>query len=102
MHSEGVSAAAIDLLNRVRARSVEESEAYTLGDFPTAGALLGAIHEERRKELAFEGFHRYDRIRNGLPPRDNGLPAGKWVLPIPQREIDISDGLIVQNPGYVD
>lgn len=98
----GVTLEAVSLLNRVRSRSIPTAIPYVLGDFVNSDALLTTILEERRKELAFEGFYRYDRIRSGKPPRDNGLPREKWVLPIPQREVDISEGLIVQNPGYIN
>ncbi len=96
----GVTQEAVELLNEVRMRANPQAERHAAGDFGNAGALVDAVLQERRKELAFEGFHRYDRIRTGNPPRSNGLHNDKWVLPIPQREIDISDGVIVQNAGY--
>ncbi|MFC3196659.1 RagB/SusD family nutrient uptake outer membrane protein [Parapedobacter deserti] len=100
--TKGVTGEAVSLLNQVRSRSMKDAGTYSVDDFENPTALLAVILEERRKELAFEGFYRYDRIRNGQFPRDNGLPEGKWVLPIPQREIDISNGVIVQNPGYLN
>jgi hypothetical protein len=70
-------------------------------DFANADALVERILEERKFELAFEGFYRYDLIRTGKPLHTPDLPETKKVLPIPQLEIDISDGIIKQNPGYL-
>lgn len=97
---DAVVADAVTLLNQVRSRAIPGAIPYTAADFENAEALRAAILAERRKELAFEGHHRYDRIRNGQPPRDHGLPEAKWVLPIPQREINVSKGVIQQNEGY--
>ncbi len=61
---------------------------------------LADILLERRLELAHEGHRLHDlkRLRgsaDGFNYDDNEL-----VLPIPQREVDASRGVIVQNPGY--
>jgi starch-binding outer membrane protein, SusD/RagB family len=70
---------------------------------------INRILLERRKELCFEGFRRMDLLRNNLPLRSAGLPqsavsapgADKVILPIPQREIDLSIGKVLkQNTGY--
>lgn len=98
----GLNQASIDLLNQVHQRSFQPGQApppYTMGSFSGSQALLDQILQEREWELAFEGLDRYDRIRMGKRP--NGiLPAGKYAFPIPQPEIDITGGLIKQNPGY--
>jgi starch-binding outer membrane protein, SusD/RagB family len=74
-----------------------------------ASVTLNQILTERRKELCFEGHRRMDLLRNNLPLRSVGLPQAaisapgqnKVILPIPQREIDLSIGkVLVQNPGY--
>ncbi len=62
-------------------------------------ATLANILNERRLELAFEGFFLHDIKRTqqniaSLPWNDN-----KLVFPIPQRETDANPNL-VQNPGY--
>lgn len=70
---------------------------------------LTKILNEKRKELCFEGHRRMDLLRNGLPLRSGTLPqsslsaAGlpKTIMPIPQREIDLSIGrVLIQNPTY--
>ncbi|ANQ52438.1 RagB/SusD family nutrient uptake outer membrane protein [Flammeovirga sp. MY04] len=77
----------------------------------TAGATLtkDALMLERRVELAFENHRLYDLVRFGVAEEvmgnfaeNNGFPfnATKLLLPIPQREIDTSYGLLSQNPGY--
>jgi hypothetical protein len=85
-------------LNQVRAR-------VSLGPATIGGpALLDFIYNERRKELATEGHRFFDLVRTGqaatvLGPQ--GFTAGKSeVLPIPQTEIDITEGALIQNSGY--
>lgn len=74
----------------------------------SALASVGAdvIFKERRLELAFEGHLWFDYARteraSSISDRPNQSLAAdsyKWVLPIPQREIDVNKNL-VQNTGY--
>ena len=66
--------------------------------------LLNAIWHERRVELAMEFDRYFDVIRQGRAAQIFG-PLG-WhankneVWPIPQSEIDLSVGVLTQNPGY--
>jgi len=64
---------------------------------------------ERRVELAFENQRWYDLLRFDVGygvleqfAADNGygFSATDLVLPFPQREINLSGGLLEQNPGY--
>lgn len=109
MHAEAIlagqsntsNAAAIASVNAVRARV--NLPAYT-------GSLTKQqLLDERRWELAFENHRFHDLIRFG--EADNVLSAladelgfvyspTKLLLPIPQKEIDISGGKLTQNPGY--
>ena len=63
-----------------------------------------AIYHERRVELAMEYDRYFDVIRQGRGLEVFG-PKG-WIAnknevwPIPQSEIDLSGGLLTQNPGY--
>ncbi len=93
----GITQEAVDLLNAVRSRSWPGATAFTLADFANNTDLINAIVQERKLELAFEGHRRYDLLRTG---GDLKTPETKKVLPIPQRDIDISENVIQQNPGY--
>lgn len=70
----------------------------------TGDQLLTAIYKERQLELATEGHRFFDLVRTGNAAAelgDQGFISGKSeLLPIPQSEIDITEGNIVQNPGY--
>lgn len=99
--TSGINDEAVSLLNTVRTRSLPSATPFVASDFPNADALVERILDERKFELAFEGFYRYDLIRTGKPLHTPDLPEAKKVLPIPQIEIDISDRIIKQNPGYL-
>ena len=66
--------------------------------------LRAAIYKERRAELAMEFERFFDLVRQGraaevLGPK--GFKPGKnELMPIPQNEIDLSAGVLTQNPGY--
>lgn len=94
----GVNNESVTLLNQIRVRSGINS--YDLIDFSSKQDLLDAIHHERIIEFAFEGRGRFDNIRTGRPLRNPNLSEDLKTLPIPQREIDLSEGTLVQNPGY--
>ncbi|NJO02666.1 MAG: RagB/SusD family nutrient uptake outer membrane protein [Bacteroidia bacterium] len=67
---------------------------------PLVDVDLDDIILERRLELAFEGQRIHDLKRLQLPTDGFAFDAPELVLPIPQREIDVSNGLLTQNPGY--
>lgn len=74
-----------------------------LADLPVTvagqAALLAAVLQERRVELAFEGHRFFDLRRHGVATTVLSLAANRLVFPIPQAEMDVNDNL-VQNPGY--
>lgn len=84
-------------LNRVRNRA-------NLGNAPVVDKM--AIWKERRVELAFEHDRYFDLVRQGragvvLRAHGKNFVDGKHELfPIPQAQIDLSGGLLTQNPRY--
>lgn len=105
LNENGKSAEALPYLNAVRARAREGNNAI-LPDVTTTDktALRDLILRERRSEFAMEGSRFFDLVRTGkaesvLGPL--GFKANKHEhLPIPQTEIDISQGAIKQNIGW--
>ena len=101
----GSSTLAIDALEKVRARARAGNNAILPKVTTTdKAALRTAIWNERRSELAMEFDRYFDVIRQGRASTVFG-PLG-WkankneVWPIPQSEIDLSAGILTQNPGY--
>jgi starch-binding outer membrane protein, SusD/RagB family len=85
-------------LNQVRSRVGLQPRSST------GATLLDDIATERRLELATEGVRYWDLLRTNKAVSvlgTQGFKTGKHeFLPIPQQEIDISQGAMKQNPGY--
>jgi len=96
--SGGSESKAQGYLNDVRARV--SLPAVT----STGNNLLLDIYKERQLELATEGHRFFDLVRTGQAATvlaDKGFVFGKnEYLPLPQNEIDASQGALIQNPGY--
>ncbi len=116
MHSE--ISQTVDGINKVRERvGLPDIGTYT----------LAALQNERRFELAFEGERYYDLLRwagksniaslqpifdaeNGVTTMNNGVwgqmkgvdfrPITGGFVQIPNTEIALSQGILVQNPGW--
>lgn len=100
---DGKSQMAVDLLNKIHQRAFapgQQPVKYLLSDFINTDALITQILQEKKWELAFEGLDRYDEIAAGKKPNPT-LSADKYALPIPQYDIEITNGVIKQNPGYI-
>jgi hypothetical protein len=65
----------------------------------TQAALLDAILQERRVELAFEGHRFADLRRHGKAESVLTLAAHRLLWPVPLYETDVNENL-EQNPGY--
>jgi starch-binding outer membrane protein, SusD/RagB family len=105
----GNIAAARDALNSVRARARQGAPAGTLPDVTTTdqATLRNAIRHERRIELAMEHDRFFDIVRWGISGavlqaagKTNYNESRDKLLPIPQTQIDLSKGVLTQNPGY--
>jgi hypothetical protein len=106
MHSEITQTA--DGLNAVRARA----------GLPAVGYSLDALKQERLHEFAFEGLRWFDIVRWGdvdtafdytLNVNNSGTPATyhanyrsetKGLVPIPETEMRLANGIYDQNPGW--
>lgn len=89
-------------------------------NMPTLPLTLENIKNERRFELAFEGVRYYDLLRwhdenlisenqTDVQVYDRKVPRKKTIvyrpetrgfLPIPLTEIELSEGVLTQNPGW--
>jgi hypothetical protein len=78
-------------VNRIRAR---------VGLLPLVTVTLNDILNERKLELAHEGHAVADLKRLRRSADGFAYNANKMVFPIPQREIDASNGVVKQNDGY--
>lgn len=109
----GNSAEALRYLEMIRARAREGNTAI-LPEVTTTNQqeLRHKIWQERRFELALEGYRyydimRYDKVEQGFAEdlfhalgKTSFNPAKHTLFPIPQSEIDFSDGQLQQNPGW--
>ena len=98
---------ALVYLNMVRARARGQSTSI-LPDITVTDKdqLREIIWRERRVELAMEQHRWFDLLRQGraasvMQAVGKVFVAGKHeLLPLPQSEIDISGGVLLQNPNY--
>ena len=98
MNETGGGATGVNLVNQVRARVGMSALTYT-----TQTQLRTDIKKERRAELGLEGERFFDLVRWGdavtvLGPL--GYQSRCRFYPIPQPEIDRSNGVLVQNPEW--
>lgn len=94
LRSGGSISEAQDYYSRVVKRAMGE-------DYIVSTVSLENIYKERRYEFAMEGIRYWDLVRTNqakdfLP----GWDETKKYFPIPQSEIDKSDGHLIQNPYF--
>lgn len=104
----GNTGEALDKLEMVRARARAGNDAI-LPKITTTdkNELREAIHHERRVELGMEQDRFFDLVRWGTAAaalhaagKPNFTSGRDELLPIPQVQIDLSKGKLIQNPGY--
>ncbi|MDM1294213.1 RagB/SusD family nutrient uptake outer membrane protein [Sphingobacterium sp. N143] len=95
-------------------KAIGEQEFQANYAVKSSADVLAAIHLERRHELALEGFRLYDLIRwgtytatmkafftkYGFANKGRDANDKSWPFPIPQVEIDRSNGVLIQNENY--
>ena len=93
------SNSALNYINTLRAQRISSNSALTSVD-------IDDIMDERRRELYGEGHRAFDVWRTGGTVTRGTLEYGVgtnemyMVLPLPTSEMEVSNGLLVQNPGY--
>jgi hypothetical protein len=105
LNENGKTSEALTYLNSIRERARAGDNSLLPDITETDKSLLrDIIFNERRHELAMEGHRYWDLLRTGRAPivlGPLGFMQGKHeLLPIPQSEIDITEGSIVQNNGW--
>lgn len=96
---------AITLLNKVRGRAGLKALDQT--DLPDKESFKKAVIKERRYEFAFENHRWFDLTRTNsaieaIKDSDRKLTISDYqlVYPIPQKQIDVAPGIMIQNPNY--
>ncbi len=74
--------------------------ALSLSDVPDDPTYAQAVSDENRAEFNFEGHRYFDLARTGQIANVLGVPASNSVYPIPLVQINATNGVVVQNPGY--
>ncbi len=95
---------------RERARKADGTVRKTPADFTPAGVgsrenFRQIIYDERVRELAEEGHIWFDWLRTGrmeaeVKKQKRRYDPRNYLFPIPQSQIDITEGVLTQNPGY--
>jgi len=107
-------ARALEQLNKCKAQANKMGTITTLYNAGGYGYMRDQIWKERRIELAYEWDRFFDLVRQKraaeiiqsfgstlISTRGYYFRKGvNEIFPIPQREIDISNGVVEQNPGY--
>lgn len=101
----GDGATAADMLELIRARARRGAPAGTLPPiaFVDQAQMRTAIKNERRWEFAMEGYRFYDLVRwnDALTELGSlGYSNRARYYPIPQKAIDLSGGVLLQNPEW--
>ena len=100
--NDGATAAAMLELVRARARGGNNTVLPPVA-FVSKDQMRQAIKDERRWEFAMEGYRFYDLVRWGDAEAQLGSLGYTnrcRYYPIPQKALDLSDGVLTQNPEW--
>ena len=109
MHVEAILAGAQQTSATAALNSFQQVRNRAGFTTPVTSVSKQELLTERRVELAFENQRFFDLVRFGAAQKVlssfsdvNGysFSSTDLLLPIPQREINLSNGLMSQNPGY--
>lgn len=109
MHVEAIMAGANETSNGAALASFQRVRNRAGLTTPVNSVTKDELLLERRVELAFENHRLFDLIRFGKAEsilsafsaaHGYNYTSSDLLLPIPQNEINISHGLMKQNPGY--
>lgn len=112
LNENNKQAEALEYLNQVRTRARNSSPVPLPGLLPNVNImdqsqLRERVYRERRVELAMEQHRWFDLIRWGRAAsvmqavgKTSFVEGKNELLPIPQAEIDLTGGAILQNNGY--
>ncbi len=97
--AKGLSTEGINAINEIRLK--RNLTAFVMSDFTSENDFLNQILTERQRELYSEGFLFYDLVRTDkaldLPHVSS---KDQYLMPIPGSQIKLSNGVLIQNPGY--
>jgi hypothetical protein len=99
----GDGATAETMLEMIRARARGTTSTLPHIAFANQAQMRTAIKNERRWEFAMEGYRFYDLVRWGDAVSvlgGLGYQPKNALYPIPQPAIDLSGGVLKQNPNY--
>jgi len=100
LNENGTSASTVlPLLDDIRERAGLNS---LTGTVSSQADVRQAIADERRLELALEGWRWFDLVRTGTAQAELGesFDSQYYLFPVPISEILATNGVITQNPGY--
>lgn len=109
MHAEATMAGGSETSNATSIAAFTEVRGRAGLTFEGSSITKQELLDERRVELAFENQRWFDLIRFGVAnevlsefsaANNYSFSATALLLPIPQVEIGLSNGMLEQNPGY--
>ena len=110
LNENGKTSEACNMLNKVRRRGFGYQSTETSPvDISTADKVVfrDKVLQERRVELAFEGQRWFDLVRTGravqvMKSKGFKINETQLISPIPQKQVDINPGVMVQNTYRID